>query len=662
MLSFSKCMGFKLIVIIVVVFSSSAQSNNIEFLSKKTIKSLNNNVFEVVVPKLESKKIQYARELPFEKMSYKERNEKYHSIGTAFFINSKELMSAAHVFGLENFSLYKDAYIRSMKGAVYKIKMVKKYSTIHDVIVFDLEEYPEEIAPLKFTTILDIGDTVFSVGNVQGEGISFRAGQIASFTTEPEYGMWKDVRFTAAASPGNSGGPLVNVNGEVVGLIVKKNSSENHNIAVPASVVMKVENKAIFSIKNISVSLNDEQNSLTKDWDVVYTLPKTIKELSKLSQNSLNDFYIQLDSDLTVKYKDLAFPKGKRYRAFLKNQSFVKYFGVLKTDADFKEWSINNYATKTVVIEKNQKMVVGESDLASLHLMLQKPDNSSLSDFLNNPKLIMDNMLKALPLTRSVGEEDVRITSFGEPESTERWQDGLGRKWFSSLWFVPSDGYFVYTHCLPYPKGVICNFDIKNNNELLYGYLNRVKISNNEIAIGYEGDVNDWLEYFSLNKKYLPRGFELSKMSLNNGVFEFTLPNYTVKLANSEINEKSNIHLHLGFLNSDSLEEDLLLFEIFPKKGVKFHYRVQKYFSPGDYSTDENIASWDDLVNKTGDFTGDIINKNGLFSVQNIIDSTKTHADNEIQGLYVVRCKSDVARPKMLDECKRFTENVSFGG
>ncbi|MFK5892693.1 MAG: hypothetical protein QM504_05690 [Pseudomonadota bacterium] len=51
--------------------------------------------------------MKYARELPFEKLSYKERNEKYHSIGTAFFINSKELMSAAHVFGLENFSLYK---------------------------------------------------------------------------------------------------------------------------------------------------------------------------------------------------------------------------------------------------------------------------------------------------------------------------------------------------------------------------------------------------------------------------------------------------------------------------------------------------------------------------------------------------------------------------
>ncbi len=85
---------------------------NIEFLGKDKIEELNFGIYEVVTPKLESDRIEYARELPFNKLGFVERNEKYHSIGTAFFINEKELMTAAHVFSLEFFSLFHNFYIR----------------------------------------------------------------------------------------------------------------------------------------------------------------------------------------------------------------------------------------------------------------------------------------------------------------------------------------------------------------------------------------------------------------------------------------------------------------------------------------------------------------------------------------------------------------------
>ena len=195
--------------------------NNIRFLDKQVIKSLRFSVFEIVAPKIESTKITYARELPFHKLSFKERNEKFFSIGTAFFINDKELITAAHVLHLEYFSLLNDFHIRDSNGHTYKIAQIKKFSSIRDMAVFDLETYPEHIIGLEVAKEVEIGDTVFSVGNAQGEGISFRAGQVASFTQEPEYGKWKDIRFTSPASPGNSGGPLLDINGEIVGLIIK---------------------------------------------------------------------------------------------------------------------------------------------------------------------------------------------------------------------------------------------------------------------------------------------------------------------------------------------------------------------------------------------------------------------------------------------------------
>ncbi|MCI5122367.1 MAG: hypothetical protein D3908_14495, partial [Candidatus Electrothrix sp. AUS4] len=65
-------------------YGNTFAGNNIEFLDKELIQELNHGIYEVVTPKLEDKKITYARKLPFEKLDYVEREEKYHSIGTAF--------------------------------------------------------------------------------------------------------------------------------------------------------------------------------------------------------------------------------------------------------------------------------------------------------------------------------------------------------------------------------------------------------------------------------------------------------------------------------------------------------------------------------------------------------------------------------------------------
>lgn len=194
--------------------AGASAGNNIEFLDKGLIQKLNDGVYEVVTPKLEDDNITYARKLPFEKLAYVQRNEKYHSIGTAFFISEKKLMTAEHVLDLRYFSLHKDFFIRDRNGKTYPLNKVFKCSSRRDMVVFDLKEYPDKITPLHFNSQVEVGDTVFSVGNTLGEGIAYRAGQVASFTPEWDYGEWEDIRFSSPSSPGNSGGPLLNTAGK----------------------------------------------------------------------------------------------------------------------------------------------------------------------------------------------------------------------------------------------------------------------------------------------------------------------------------------------------------------------------------------------------------------------------------------------------------------
>lgn len=659
-------MPTKLILLVSLTLTSfsAGAENNIRFLDKKIIRNLSASVYEVVVPKLESEQIAYARELPFEKLSYKERNEKFHSIGTAFSINEKELMTAAHVFDLEYFSLKKDFHIRDTTGEIYKVGRIKNYSTIRDMTVFELEQYPPNVMPLKFSNTTEIGNTVFSVGNAQGEGISFRAGQVASFTNEPEFGEWKNIRFTSPASPGNSGGPLIDINGDVLGVITQKNNSENYNVAVPISEAEKLGDKAIFHINDVSMYLNDEQNSVVEDWNESVDLPSNIDTLSGKAQDSLNAFYSEISRRLTDKYESTYFPKGKGFRSYLRKQLNVRGFGVLRSDADFKKWTVNNYSDRVVPVGENQDVLISRSDFSTLHVIIEKPVDVTLAEFLASPKLVLDNMLKAVPLKRKIGSKKIRIISLGEAESSRTWEDKLGRKWISSLWFLPYIDGFVYSHCLSYPSGAICNIDIKENSQLKTGYLNDIEDNLNEIAIGYEGDISSWVEYFSLDRKYLPEIFEGTRMKLADGVFHLDTHQFRIEFGHKNIKGASSLHFHFGYSNKSLLAEDLLLFEIFPRKGVRSHYRVQSFFSPNVFSSDNHKSQWDDIADQSGDYSGKVVAQDGQRQIRRVMSETGdsfTSPDGDpIERVFVAGCFFRSSQEAAVSKCDTFVDSLRF--
>ena len=660
-----RTISYFLVLSVLLCYPFTAQADNyIQFLDKKVIKSLKFSVYEIVVPKIESTKIQYARELPFHKLSFKEREEKYFSIGTAFFINDKELMTAAHVLNLEYFSLLKDFHIRDSNGQVYKIDQIKKFSSLRDMVVFELESYPEKILALDVSQDVEIGDTVFSVGNAQGEGISFRAGQVASFTPEPEQGKWKDIRFTAPASPGNSGGPLLDIGGKVVGLIIQKNASENYNVAVPITEIDNLTDTAEFYIRNISMNLNGSQNAYSMTWTEQIELPDSMQTISSKAQNSLNSFYATVSSGVHKKYENDYFPKGKRFRAYLRNQINVRQFGVLKSDADFNTWSVNSYSTKSIPISEDQKVTVSKSDISSFHVIIEKPKDLTLEDFLSSPKQVMDTMLDALPLTRDIDVEKIRLVSLGVPENTEIWEDKLGRRWTSSLWYLPHIDSFTYSHCLAYPKGVICNVDIKKTWYLSTGYVSLIKENLNEVAVGYEGGLYDWIEYLSLSKKYLPTAFTNSRMSLLDESLQIELNDFTLDVNSKKFNEKTSLHFHFGYSNKSLLEEELLLFELFPKKGVDAHYRIQKYFSPSLFSSDTYKSQWDEVSNRSGDYSGKVEVTNRHQAIRKVIPEGKEEIvsvdGDTIKREFVVGCYYKLSEEDALAKCEKFTDGIRF--
>lgn len=80
---------------------------------------------------------------------------------------------------------------------------------------------------------VEIGEQVYAVGNPQGLEGTFSQGIVSSIR---EVGSDKLLQITAPISPGSSGGPVLNGNGEVIGISVATfKSGQNLNFAIPSN-------------------------------------------------------------------------------------------------------------------------------------------------------------------------------------------------------------------------------------------------------------------------------------------------------------------------------------------------------------------------------------------------------------------------------------------
>ncbi|MGN6102637.1 MAG: S1C family serine protease [Devosia sp.] len=95
----------------------------------------------------------------------------------------------------------------------------------NDMAILKPDKVPDDLQPatLASTAGLNPGDPVLATGFTFGIGPSTSAGIVSGlrreFEEEGRPRLSNLIQFDAAANPGNSGGPLVNMNGEVLGIV-----------------------------------------------------------------------------------------------------------------------------------------------------------------------------------------------------------------------------------------------------------------------------------------------------------------------------------------------------------------------------------------------------------------------------------------------------------
>lgn len=95
----------------------------------------------------------------------------------------------------------------------------------NDLAVVQADNIPDDLLPATVRPASDVapGDAVIAVGFPFGIGPSVSAGVVSGVKREYRApggrGLSNLIQFDAAANPGSSGGPLVNAEGEVVGIV-----------------------------------------------------------------------------------------------------------------------------------------------------------------------------------------------------------------------------------------------------------------------------------------------------------------------------------------------------------------------------------------------------------------------------------------------------------
>ena len=502
------------------------------------------STFEVVMKKPGEESVSYEKPLPLELLPYIERTDAYRAVGTAFALGHNSYVTAAHVLLASVDSQFGMPALRRADGTVYAIDQIQKFSAYQDFVVFSLQKDP---APAGFAVNQEpkLDDPVFAVGNALGEGIVIRDGLYTSATAEEQDNRWKWIRFSAAASPGNSGGPLLDAEGEVIGIVIGKSPNENLNYSLPISQVLSApDHKARFDQRAL-ISLPFLHGTQTYAYQDTFDLPLAWPEFARAYQQVIVRHDELARAALLKNYADTLFPRGSGTEAVLYAPETNDYRPRLIAQQEDGRWApVEPEYTNAELPGDGSVSIAGAAGAVLLRLV--RSDHASDDTFYSDSKAFMDLALKGLNLHRTVGPDQVRVTSLGAASSDAIYVDHYGRRWQERIWAVPFMDVYLVCLLLPTPDGysALIHYAPSSSKAAIEA---RIRLLANQFDVSLSGTLAQWRAYLA-RRPLLPTALGEVKLestpvwTLRTRRFVSSVPENLVALS-----ERSLLNLTMGF-------------------------------------------------------------------------------------------------------------------
>ena len=169
--------------------------------------------------------------------------------GSGFFLRPGQVVTNLHVIrGAQR------CEIKTLdgKGRVFPVAGAIAVDEEGDLALLSVEMPPERARTSEVSAVLpDEGETIFVIGNpLKLEG-SVSDGIVSAVREVPNVG--KIIQITAPISHGNSGSPVFNLKGQVVGVVtVKVTNGQNINLAIAAARLEKMRPGQLRSLASLT--------------------------------------------------------------------------------------------------------------------------------------------------------------------------------------------------------------------------------------------------------------------------------------------------------------------------------------------------------------------------------------------------------------------------
>jgi tetratricopeptide (TPR) repeat protein len=173
------------------------------------------------------------------------RGEKL-SRGSGFFIGSDRVVTNRHVID----NAYR-AEVHSYNGGVYQVKGVLAVDAEGDLALLRVDVPPNQVRPLLLDrTSPQEGESILVIGNPFGLEGSVTNGIVSAVRDIPTFG--RIIQITAPISPGSSGSPVVNMQGQVIGVATLQiTGGQSVNFAIPSERISQLQTGALSSLSEL---------------------------------------------------------------------------------------------------------------------------------------------------------------------------------------------------------------------------------------------------------------------------------------------------------------------------------------------------------------------------------------------------------------------------
>ena len=166
---------------------------------------------------------------------------------TGFFIDSKgTILTNKHVvFNTTTNGYYQNILVTTADREEFVNAEVIKISEIDDLALIKSNIKSNNYFSLQ--NKVDNGETIYTIGNPNGFGLSFAQGVISSNSRNVTYNgkTINTIQTSLVINEGNSGGPVFNKNGKLLGLISFRLKDQNGDViqgcsfAIPVNIIKK---------------------------------------------------------------------------------------------------------------------------------------------------------------------------------------------------------------------------------------------------------------------------------------------------------------------------------------------------------------------------------------------------------------------------------------